>query len=488
MRSTACLDELFGSSREGMLLLDAEGMVVWCNGIVGDFFGLAGSELTGSNFPALLLHGAAPMFAQPEEIASILQQAETGPDPLEIPCHILPGPACRERWLQLTVQQLHFGPAGDLLLRFMEVPAQQPDSVFASGQNETLPSAQEFLAIFNGIPDPVLHVSPDGVLLFANRAASTIAADKGELIGKCCFTVLRGRDTPCAGCPVDKSRRSGLPEVAQINAEGDRIVEVRVVPFPAAEGRPGRGFMVQERDVTEHLRLRKIAFQTMPLALLGELAAGVAHEINNPATGIINCAQLLTDRLDAGDREIAQRILREGKRVAAIVRNLLSFARIDGGKDPGVKIEDELTDLLSLTRAQMRKERVILNLCLAPDLPAVTANPQQIRQVFLNLINNARYALNQKFPGQSEEKVLQIRGERQTCGGVRFIFHDSGAGIPQDLLPRIFRPFFTTKPVGRGTGLGLSLSRAIIVDHGGVLEIESVEGQFTRAIVELPAD
>ncbi len=127
---------------------------------------------------------------------------------------------------------------------------------------------------------------------------------------------------------------------------------------------------------------------------------------------------------------------------------------------------------------------------LPHDLPAIVANPQQIQQVFLNIINNARYALNEKYPQAHEDKVLEITGEEMRTEGmphVRIAFHDRGTGIPAELLDRVMMPFFSTKPGGKGTGLGLCISHGIVSDHGGTLDVESMEGEFTRATVILPA-
>ena len=124
------------------------------------------------------------------------------------------------------------------------------------------------------------------------------------------------------------------------------------------------------------------------------------------------------------------------------------------------------------------------------DLPEIVANPQQIQQVFMNLISNARYALNQKYPGVHEDKILEIRGERTVADGgtrVRLTFRDTGTGIPAGLIEKVVDPFFSTKPSGQGTGLGLSICNGIIRDHGGTLRIKSVEGEFTSVTVDLPA-
>jgi signal transduction histidine kinase len=172
------------------------------------------------------------------------------------------------------------------------------------------------------------------------------------------------------------------------------------------------------------------------------------------------------------------------------VRGLLAFARDTQEEKQPAAVAQILSDALALTRSQMHKEGIALSTDLPPDLPDIVANPQQIQQVFMNVISNARYALNQKYTTPDADKALEIRAERLSAGGrlkVRIVFIDRGAGIAPDLMNKILEPFFTTKPDSKGTGLGLSISHGIVSDHGGRFVIESQEGEFTKVIIDLPA-
>lgn len=237
--------------------------------------------------------------------------------------------------------------------------------------------------------------------------------------------------------------------------------------------------------------LQEEAVRSAHLASLGELAAGVAHEINNPVSGIISCAEILVNMSvdESRERDIGMRITREGNRIAYIVKSLLSFAREKSEEKVPVHIREILADTLALTEAQMRKEGISLKVDIPDDVSMIFGQPQQIEQVFLNIVNNARDALNPKYPVKDEGKVLRITGQRVTMNGrahVRISFHDQGTGIPANILNKITNPFFTTKPRGKGTGLGLSISHGIIENHGGKLTIHSVEGMFTEVTVDLP--
>jgi PAS domain S-box-containing protein len=245
--------------------------------------------------------------------------------------------------------------------------------------------------------------------------------------------------------------------------------------------------------VAQDITIQTEALRAGHLASIGELAAGVAHEINNPVNGIINFAQLLIDELEKGQmpsNDIPNMIIKEGDRVAAIVRSLLSFAREGENTMTPVKAKDILDDVLTLTMAQLTKDGIRLTCDLPDDLPDIFCNFQQIQQVFLNIINNSRYALNKKFPGSDPKKNLFIIGMTKIINNkrmVQVVFHDQGTGIPAHIIDKVLNPFFSTKPAGSGTGLGLAISHGIVSNHNGKLTIESEDTEYTKVTVLLPA-
>jgi PAS domain S-box-containing protein len=245
-----------------------------------------------------------------------------------------------------------------------------------------------------------------------------------------------------------------------------------------------------EQEIRERKQAEEEAVRASQLASLGELAAGVAHEINNPINGIINYSQLIVNKNEDGswDKDIAVRIIKEGDRISNIVTNLLSFARVNDGKMIPARVSDILSEALSLTHTHIRKDGIKLTVDVSPDLPVVHMNSQQIEQVFLNVISNARYALNQKYRGKDNSKKLEILGAHVMNDKpfVRIIFSDNGVGIPPGIKNKIMNPFFTTKPSNMGTGLGLSISHGIISQHDGSITFDSVEGEFTKVMIDLP--
>ncbi len=231
--------------------------------------------------------------------------------------------------------------------------------------------------------------------------------------------------------------------------------------------------------------------QVQKLEAIGTLAHGVAHEINNPIYGIMNYAQLIVDDLGVDSRlgAFAAEIITETQRVAEIVRNLLTFARQEKQSHSPAQITDIIDGTLSLMQAVMRRDQILLELDVPDDLPQLKCRSQQLQQVLMNLMTNARDALNEKYPGYDPDKIIKITAAaREARGQVRITVEDHGIGIPIAIRNQLFDPFFTTKPKDRGSGLGLSISHGIIQDHGGQLSVESDVGEFTRFHIDLPLD
>lgn len=352
--------------------------------------------------------------------------------------------------------------------------------------------SEQFRALFDGIPDPLLLLSPELKVIWGNRGAGEIfdlnSAGQTE---KYCYDVWMGGGAPCADCGANMSFRTGQNVNRKLKTDDERVWEVRFFPINGEHGEV-LNVIAMYVDVTEKEVRQTENIRAGQLASLGELAAGVAHEINNPINGVINYAQILSNRSgpESKENDIAQRIIKEGERIAVIVKSLLAFARERKENKSFVPLQEILSETLVLVETQLHKSGIKLGLELSPDLPPAFVLKQQIQQVFLNLISNARYALDQKYPAAHDQKLLTIRGEACTVAkkaGLRITFHDHGIGIPENVLDKIMNPFFSTKPHDKGTGLGLSISHGIIDDHDGTMKIDSVQGEFTRVIIELPA-
>ncbi|HPH02764.1 MAG TPA: ATP-binding protein [Spirochaetota bacterium] len=247
-----------------------------------------------------------------------------------------------------------------------------------------------------------------------------------------------------------------------------------------------------EKAEEDRRRLEAQLRQEQRLSAIGTLASGVAHEINNPLNVMINYAQLLLDRLSPREHqllEFCQEILDEGQRIATIVRNLLSFSRVD---QAGHRLESPqhlVEGVLSLIGKLLAKDEIALSVEIQPDLPMIECSGPQIQQIILNLIINGRDAVNERYPGYHPEKKLVVRVAVQPmevpC--VRFSVTDSGSGIPESIREKIFHPFFTTKDPDKGTGLGLSICQNIAHEHHGVLTFETDEGKGTSFHLDIPS-
>jgi PAS domain S-box-containing protein len=351
--------------------------------------------------------------------------------------------------------------------------------------------SQEFNTLLNCIPDNLILLSSDLKIMWYNKAASSAFGKlESEPAGQYCYSLCCNNISPCDNCPTLKSFISGIEETSEISTPEGKIWDIRAFPIKDDNGKV-KNVIELARDVTEKVNLQAGAMRTRHLASLGELAAGVAHEINNPVNNIINYGQLLIDEFEKEQRDddLAQRIIKDGDRIATIVRSLLSFARIRKEEKNYIYLHEIFSDTLSLTSAQIRKDGIHLKVNLPSKFCKIPVHTQQIQQVFLNIISNSRYALNQKYPGTHESKILEITCERVVINNstfARIVFHDRGTGISSAIIDKVVNPFFSTKPNRMGTGLGLSISHGIITEHGGKLIINSIEGEYTKIIIDLP--
>jgi len=227
------------------------------------------------------------------------------------------------------------------------------------------------------------------------------------------------------------------------------------------------------------------------LAAVGELAAGVGHEINNPINGIINCAELLLKDAPEGTklRKYLELIHKESERVARIVASLLAFSRQDREAHSLARICDVVNKVLDFCRKRLEKSQIRLHVDVSENLPKLLCRTEQLQQVVLNLLVNAAHGLDERFPETDPDKVILVTASSVSIDGdpfLRLVIEDHGCGIPQQNLGRVFDPFFSTKDKDKGTGLGLSVSDGIVKSHGGTIILESEVNRYTRFTIMLP--
>ena len=358
---------------------------------------------------------------------------------------------------------------------------------------EALKENEEFSSsLLSSSPYPMLVINQDTSIKYVNPALENLTGfTSAELIGrKAPYPWWREEELKRTGEQLEETMRHGAKRIEKLfqkkNAER---FWVEITSTSTRRNGELKYYLVSWVDITERKQAEEREKQLQQelalssrLAAIGELASGVAHEINNPLTGIIGFSQLLLRRsTDEKVRQDLEKIHNEAQRVAKIVANLLTFARQHKSKKQYSDMNDILQKALELRAYELRTSNIEVVTDLAPGLPQITVNFGQIQQVFLNIILNAEQAIVEAKKGGK----LSLK-TRQTKGYIRISFANDGPDIPAEHLDKLFDPFFTTKEVGKGTGLGLSICHGIITEHGGRIYARSKPGKRTTFFVELP--
>ncbi|MFN9741069.1 MAG: ATP-binding protein [Acidobacteriota bacterium] len=259
----------------------------------------------------------------------------------------------------------------------------------------------------------------------------------------------------------------------------DLILNIALAPLQSKNAE-FEGTLVAIEDVTARIRLEEQLQQSDKLSSIGLLAAGVAHEVNTPLTGISSYSQMLMQQIPESDsrHQLLQKIHRQTSRASSIVNNLLNFSRVSDSRLVAVDLNRVLDDTIQLLEAQLHNTQIEVTKNYAENLPLAPGNAPKLQQVFMNLILNARDAMPQ---GGQLDISTSFSDE-----SITITFRDTGEGIPVEHLTRIYDPFFTTKQIGKGTGLGLAVSYGIIQDHGGQITVDSRAGEGTLFQISLP--
>lgn len=364
-------------------------------------------------------------------------------------------------------------------------------------ENELKESEARNRAFLKAIPDLIFVIDKDGTFLDYNAGRQDELYARPEVfLGKKVCEVLpadvaAGLLTTAAH--VEKTGIMGLFEYELAMPTGDsRSFEARLTPYgPGRIAALVRDVTVQKNEEAERKRREERLMQTEKLLSLGELTAGLAHEINQPLTALslgLSNAMLLAspERMDAAKvREKLARLTENVKRISSLMEHVRTFSREQKSTDAGVcNVAEAVDGALSLVRVQYENDLVSFSV-LHDEPLAVLGNRYRFEQVLLNLLTNARDSLAEKARGVKFKKEIIIRVYADGAKAVISV-RDNGMGISPVGMRRLFEPFFTTKPVGKGTGLGLSVSYGIIRDMNGTIEAQSEEGQFAEFIITLP--
>ncbi|NOY65244.1 MAG: PAS domain-containing protein [Nitrospirae bacterium] len=351
--------------------------------------------------------------------------------------------------------------------------------------------------IFDSMYFPAVVISEDYKILDVNRRFVEICKDKNkaELIGKNCYEVTHSSSVPCLSedhpCPIKKVINEGTTEVVMHRhrcPEGDRIFELHISPVLFGE-REVKAVIEICRDITEILkeqaekeRLRKQLFQTQKMASLQTLIAGIAHEFNNLLVGIMGNAELILNMpADAGIRERVEKISSSSQRAAELIKKMLYYQSAVHSEKQPFNLKVFLLDFQKFVHS-IKPEEVDVKFILDIEDLIIYGDPQSLNDAFINIVENA-------FQAMIDGGRLDIEVRKTIQDGKPYVmlaFMDTGEGIAPENLDRVFDPFFTTRDVGSGTGLGLYVAKGVVESHDGKIVVESTQGEGTRFTVYLP--
>jgi len=382
--------------------------------------------------------------------------------------------------------QVSRGPHNHLIMVFRQVREELgPESRAAHLMSALETERRLYLQLFNSLPTPALVLTVDGQILESNPEGV-------KLLGGADAVALRGRPmgdwTPAAHrSPLGAALRDAVTHRQELSLTveyaGEPPRDVRAVIVNVDPMRQTPKLLFLALDVSREALLQQRLLQADRLSQLGALVSGVAHELNNPLAAIAAFGEaLVLDPSQADVQESAEVIRSEAMRAGRIVRTLLDFARQRPRVQTAVDLGEIADRVLALQRSGFKKGRIRASVSVPKDVPAVAGDPQELQQVLLNAVVNARQAI------ESSGRPGQIVITAQATGShVVVTVEDTGPGVPPDILDRVFEPFFTTK-AEQGTGLGLAISFGLVRGMGGRMWMQNVEGGGARLSFELPVD
>ncbi len=362
-------------------------------------------------------------------------------------------------------------------------------------EEELKRSEEKYRTLFNSDPNPifVLDLSTLEVLDANERALKDYGYNKVELLGKS-FLELADEEEWERLSKVSWDRKSVIYKVKHRRRNGDPImVNIR---YSSLKHMGQQTIIANTSDVTEQIKSEEQLIQAGKMATLGEMSAGVAHELNQPLSVIKTSASFLKKKITRQEpvdseilRDLSEEMDDQVDRAALIINHLRQFGRKTDIRKVNVQLNDCISGTFTVLGRQLELHGIKVELDLDEKLPLIRGDQTRLEQVFLNLIMNARDAMDEKelLAGEAQvEKILKI-SSRSEGDEVVVTISDTGVGMSGPVKEKIFEPFFTTKPVGKGTGLGLSISFGIVRDYDGIIEVETVEGGGTTFQITFPA-
>jgi PAS domain S-box-containing protein len=365
-------------------------------------------------------------------------------------------------------------------------------------QGQCQKSEEKYRSLFNNDPNPIFIINARTLKIIDtnHRAQDCYGYSSKEMLNKPFLSL---------GDAEDEEFSSGLENIAHGGAvfySKKRHYKKGHIPFYVninvsyAQYSEGDCFIAATTDITESVEKETQLIQASKMTTLGTMAAGMAHEINQPLNVIQICTDFITKMLKKGVVPSHEDLLTltddisgNVQRAAGIIKHMRDFARQSDVVTTRVCINDPIKDVFKVLGHQLHAHEVTLELDIDPDIPFIMAEHNRLEQVFINLVTNAMDAMDEKAAqseGRKTEKLLKIRSFNEN-GWVKVTVTDTGTGMPPEFINKIFEPFFTTKEVGKGTGLGVSISYGIVKDYKGVIEVTSEHGKGAAFEVCFPA-
>ncbi len=376
---------------------------------------------------------------------------------------------------------------GVLSSEFNKMAEKLSESIAALKESE-----QKYRLLIQNVSDVIFSLDLNGNFLFVTSNVEKILGYKNEtLIGKSILNYTSGEtrnalfDFFHSEDAYKETEKAKEFECNFKTKEGEtRVLDLRLVK---AKGYRDSGsiYYGTARDITEKKELQNRLLQSEKLSLMGEIISEVTHELNNPLSGIMGFAELLLldKSLNPESKKDIEKILEETERASKIIKNFLTFSRRYEPQKKSCNINQILESVLEIRAYDMNVSNIKVIRNLDDNIHLTMADPNQLRQVFLNLVSNAIYSMKKSDKPRTLTIKTQKKGDK-----IIISISDTGKGIPKENIKRIFKAFFTTKEVGKGTGLGLSISKSIIEEHGGTIRAESTPGKGATFIIELPLE
>jgi PAS domain S-box-containing protein len=452
---------LIEGANDAVFLESVTGQIVDVNTMACRILGYSRDELLRLNMADLLHRESEAKFPQ-GELTQQIEETMLRKDGMRVPVEV------NTSILRLKGEKFHMSVVRDITLRKEKELRQR------HLEQTILESKQRLMAVFDGIMSPLTITDLDYNIVMVNKMTASLFGETiRSLIGKKCYAAFRHGGEPCPNCPVAETIRTGQPS----HRLGEHPVVNRTIEeytYPIYDASGNLSLVINYGiDVTDKIKMQKQLLQADKMASLGTLAAGIAHEIRNPmATINLNTQILLRDlNLDQEHQVYMLDIQKEVRKIERIISEILEFSKPKPAHLVETSVNDVVQSVHEFIRVQLRKHGVQVHLDLDESPPFVLMDPAQVSQVLINLVINAMQAM-------PDGGVLTIttRQDRKNKRVELFVV-DTGVGIPQENIDKVFDPFFTNKP--EGTGLGLSIARQLLEKNQATMQVESTVGEGT---------